>query len=107
MDATSADVGITVYEVTASNLNEKNIDKPASNVGNENLGITSMTIVKVGSPFPKYDFHDATKRDTNAPLSRLDSQRKIVKVSSLTNEEKVLGAYVALPIAAVDEICDK
>ncbi|GJS29138.1 zinc knuckle CX2CX4HX4C containing protein [Tanacetum coccineum] len=107
IDATSADVGVTVHEVAASNLNEKNIYKPASNVGNENLGITSMAIVKVESPFPKSDFHDATKRDTNAPLSRLDSQRKIVKVSSLTNEEKVLGADVALPIAAVDEICDK
>ncbi|GKD05625.1 zinc knuckle CX2CX4HX4C containing protein [Tanacetum coccineum] len=52
-------------------------------------------------------YNDATKRDSNAPMSQLDSHNKIVKVSSLTNEEKVLGADVALPIVAVDEISVK
>ncbi|GJW50346.1 zinc knuckle CX2CX4HX4C containing protein [Tanacetum coccineum] len=56
---------------------------------------------------PKILYNDATKRDSNAPMSQLDSHNKIVKVSSLTNEEKVLGADVALPIVAVDEISVK
>ncbi|GJR31365.1 zinc knuckle CX2CX4HX4C containing protein [Tanacetum coccineum] len=43
---------------------------------------------------------DGTMRDTC-------SSSKIVKVAMLTNEEKVLGAHVAIPLAAVNEISAK
>ncbi|GKE08286.1 zinc knuckle CX2CX4HX4C containing protein, partial [Tanacetum coccineum] len=84
MDEIRLDDGVTVHEADASNLNETNIDKPVSNVDNDNQNITSMAKENVGS-----------------------GKNKIVKVSSLTNEEKVLGADVTLPIAAVDEISVK
>ncbi|GKE03919.1 ATPase, F1/V1/A1 complex, alpha/beta subunit [Tanacetum coccineum] len=56
---------------------------------------------------PSTDLYDDTVKATHAPASSSQSQKKIVKVSSLTIEEKVLGADVAIPIAAVDEICDQ
>ncbi|GJR38421.1 hypothetical protein Tco_1214105 [Tanacetum coccineum] len=100
MDKIRPDDGVTVHEASASNLNKTNIDKPISNVDNDNQNITSMAKEnvgsgKVGSPCIP-NSNDATKRDSNAHMSRLDSHNKIVKVSSLTNEDKVLGADVAL-----------
>nr|GEU88269.1 retrovirus-related Pol polyprotein from transposon TNT 1-94 [Tanacetum cinerariifolium] len=63
--------------------------------------------MKVGTfDIPNECPNDNTIRETEAPLCKLQT-RKIVKVSSLMNEEKVQGADVAIPKAIIDEICDK
>ncbi|GKD06442.1 zinc knuckle CX2CX4HX4C containing protein [Tanacetum coccineum] len=60
---------------------------------------------KAGKPVVTNVSPNISQWENEAPLYKL--QRKTVKVSSLMNEEKVQGADVAIPIAAIDEICDK
>ncbi|GJR33138.1 zinc knuckle CX2CX4HX4C containing protein [Tanacetum coccineum] len=113
MDANRADVGVTVHEAAPSNLDEGSFDKngpnadtPASYVGINSHDVTSENkedegAVKITSPGPLNSRSiEGTKRDTCSSI-------KIVKVNTLINEEKVLGAHVALPLATVNEICAK
>ncbi|GKD12423.1 hypothetical protein Tco_1196830 [Tanacetum coccineum] len=96
-------------DVAAVNLIEPFIAKSASDLDNSNIGFDSNNKEDVGSD------QIGSLGNTNPGLiagnlgetSQRDSMIKIVKVSSLTNEEKVTGADVALPIAAIDEICDQ
>ncbi|GKC93330.1 zinc knuckle CX2CX4HX4C containing protein [Tanacetum coccineum] len=113
MDANRADVGVTVHEAAPSNLGEGSFDKngpnadiPASYVGINSHDVTSENkedegAVKITSPGPLNSRSmEGIKRDTGSSI-------KIVKVNTLINEEKVLGAHVALPLATVNEICAK
>ncbi|GJW08389.1 zinc knuckle CX2CX4HX4C containing protein [Tanacetum coccineum] len=113
MDANRADVGVTVHEVAPSNLDEGSFDKngpnadtPASYVGINSHDVTSENkedegAVKIMSPGPlNSSSMEGTKRDTSSSIN-------IVKVNTLINEEKVLGAHVALPLATINEICAK
>nr|GEW54818.1 hypothetical protein [Tanacetum cinerariifolium] len=87
--------------------------KTATNEGKDNLVITSLAkenkvrVKSCNTGTHNTNLYDATVGEKNAHVSTLNSQNNIVKVSSLTNEENVLGADVALPIAAMDETCDK
>nr|GEU63989.1 hypothetical protein [Tanacetum cinerariifolium] len=65
-------------------------------------------VVHVAATGNTNDIH-VTLKDENIGITSLamEYEKNIVKVSSLTNEEKVLGADVAIRITAVDEICDQ
>ncbi|GJS08628.1 hypothetical protein Tco_0365424 [Tanacetum coccineum] len=86
--------------------NGPNADTPASYVGINSHDVTSENkedegAVKITSPSPLNSRSMVgTKRDISSSI-------KIVKVNTLINEEKVLGAHVALPLATVNEICAK
>ncbi|GKC79019.1 zinc knuckle CX2CX4HX4C containing protein, partial [Tanacetum coccineum] len=105
-------LGSTVHEVAPSNLDEGSFDKNGPNaitcsyVGINSHDVTSENkedegAVKIMSPGPlNSSSMEGTKRDTSSSIN-------IVKVNTLINEEKVLGAHVALPLATINEICAK
>nr|GEW56554.1 hypothetical protein [Tanacetum cinerariifolium] len=111
-DATGVVDGCVNHVGATSNTNEPNILKPACNVDIDCIGVASIDGEDRGSmkvrtsDIPNDCPNDNTIRETKAPLCKLQTH-KIVKVSSLTNEEKVQGADVAIPKAVIDEICDK
>ncbi|GKE55929.1 zinc knuckle CX2CX4HX4C containing protein, partial [Tanacetum coccineum] len=86
LDATRADDGGVVIDVVAGNMNRPNVAEPAFSIGKNGHGVTSVN-----------------KEDEGTVKTMIS----VVKVATLTNKEKVLGAHVVIPLATVEEISAK
>ncbi|GJS60554.1 hypothetical protein Tco_0655338 [Tanacetum coccineum] len=113
LDATRADDGGVVIDVAAGNTNGPNVAEPAFSMGKNGHGVTSVnkedegTVKAVTSGTLNTSSMEGTMRDTNSPMNKLEKQKTVVKVATLTNKEKVLGAHVAIPLATFEEISAK
>ncbi|GKD31623.1 zinc knuckle CX2CX4HX4C containing protein [Tanacetum coccineum] len=113
LDATRADDGGVVIDVAAGNTNGPNVAEPAFSMGKNGHGVTSLnkedegTVKAVTSGTLNTSLMEGTMRDTNSPVNKLEEQKIVVKVATLTNKEKVLRAHVSIPLATVEEISAK
>ncbi|GKB71513.1 hypothetical protein Tco_0932925 [Tanacetum coccineum] len=110
LDATRADDGGVVIDVAAGNTNGPNVAEPAFSMGKNGHGVTSLnkedegTVKAVTSGTLNTSLMEGTMRDTNSPVNKLEEQKIVVKVATLTNKENVLRAHVSIPLATVEEI---
>ncbi|GKA87159.1 zinc knuckle CX2CX4HX4C containing protein [Tanacetum coccineum] len=77
---------------------------PTSCIGINNPDVISVSKTDKGTVETSGTVVTSVLGGTTRDASSQAIQRKIVKVATLMNEEKVQGAHVALPLAAVNEI---
>ncbi|GJU28793.1 zinc knuckle CX2CX4HX4C containing protein [Tanacetum coccineum] len=106
-DTYRAKDGVAGQDVDASNLNVLNDALPTSCVGINNPDVISVSKTNEGTVATSGTIVTSVLGGTTRDTSSQAIQRKIVKVATLMNEEKVQGAHVALPLAAVNEISAK